>query len=130
MGDQTLYFVSRYRILIDASYKNEKRNFPLSPAQIHAYDFQVEKLFLEILKRNTGQIIAEGTFSSGRSVFVQPYSNKPGAKLCNPQTWGMTMTLTDLAHGSFSRLMHHATWTPQPRISSREAARRKYYSMN
>lgn len=88
MGEQTLYFTSRYRILIDASYKNDKRNFPLSPAQIHDYDFQVEKLFLEILKRNTGQIIAEGIFASGRSVCVQPYSNKPGARLCNPQTWG------------------------------------------
>jgi hypothetical protein len=86
MSERSLYF-TRYRILIDGSYANDKRSFPLSPTQIHDYDFQVEKLFLEILQRETGKIIAEGIFLSGKSVLVQPYSNSSGAH-CFPETWG------------------------------------------
>jgi hypothetical protein len=87
MGNHILYFLARYRILIDASFNNDKRKSPLNPTQISDYDFQVENVFLEILTRKTGQIIAEGIGSAGNTVLVTaPRQGVPYN--CNPQTVG------------------------------------------
>jgi hypothetical protein len=87
MGDHILYFWAHYRILIDASFNNEKRKTPLTPTQIRDYDFHVENVFLEILKRKTGQIIAEGIRSAGYTVLVAPLPR--GVKdVCNAKTDG------------------------------------------
>ena len=84
MGNSILYNLKRYGILISASYNNEKRTPPLTDTQIRDYDFPVEKIFLEILKHKTGQIIVEGIRSSGYSVVVMPYWYKN----CNAETVG------------------------------------------
>jgi hypothetical protein len=86
MGNHILYFLKRYRILIDASFNNDRRKAPLTPTQIRDYDFQVENIFMDILTRKTGQIIVEGIGSEGNTVLVAP---PMGVKYgCNPQTTG------------------------------------------
>jgi hypothetical protein len=82
MGNNGPYFLNRYSVLIDGSYLNDKRRVPLSAAEIRDYDFQVEKIFLGILNRKTGQIIVEGIHSSKYYVLVMPYWRK----ICNAET--------------------------------------------
>jgi hypothetical protein len=87
MGSQLLYFLKRYRILIDASFNNDQRITPLTPTQISDYDFQVENIFLDILTRKTGQIIVEGIREEGYTVLIAP-GRKGGKDPCNPFTAG------------------------------------------
>jgi hypothetical protein len=86
MGAHVLYFVTKYHILIEAGYNNNKRKFPLTPTQIRDWNFQVERIFLEILKRKTGQIIANGISSSGYPIVVTPL--RLGPRICNAETRG------------------------------------------
>jgi hypothetical protein len=69
----TTYILFRYNILISARFNNEKRQVPLNDAQILDYDLQAAKIFEDILKRKTGQIIVEGIHSSGWAPVVMPY---------------------------------------------------------
>ena len=86
MGAHVLYFTTRYRVLIDAGYNNDKRKSPLTLTQIRDWNFKVENIFLEILKRKTGQIIANGIYSSGYPIIVTPL--RLGPKICNAETKG------------------------------------------
>ena len=80
---ESIYILMRYGILIDGSYRNEKKKIQLKPAEIDDYNFQVEKAFKEIVKRKTGQIIVEGIHSSGWPIVVMPYLGKDCNNLTN-----------------------------------------------
>ena len=82
---ETVYILMRYGILIDGSYRNEKKKIQSKRAEIDNSNFQVEKAFQEILKRKTGQIIVEGIHSSGWPIVVMPYWGSD----CNNATVGM-----------------------------------------
>ena len=82
---ETVHILMRYGILIDGSYNNDKKKIQLKRAEINNYNFQVEKAFQEILKRKTGQIIAEGIHSSGWPIVVMPYWGSD----CNNITQGI-----------------------------------------
>jgi hypothetical protein len=45
----------------------------LNQTQIDDFDFQVGKVFDQVLKRKTGQIILEGIHHSGWAIVVTPY---------------------------------------------------------
>lgn len=75
---------ARYRISINGSYLNEHRKVPLNQTQINDFDFQVGKIFDQIVKRKTGRIIVEGIYYSGWAIVVFPYN----APVCNSVTGG------------------------------------------
>jgi hypothetical protein len=64
-----LLFLNLYHILIDGGYENKENP---TPDQINHYNFLVENIVEEILRRKTGQIILEGIRDSSHYVVIRP----------------------------------------------------------